>query len=461
MIGKWFNRNILLKIFFILTAILFLFIISRDILINGWSFNLITLVILAVLCLVALYALIFPKRLKFVVATELITYPVLISLILLFIFSLFSHKFQPGVSFWVLVLLVLCLITACSFFIVYRKKLDEDYLKYARVVLDWAEAVYWTCLSVVLFLIVGNHNGAFFDFQTGFYLKLIILPFMIQTRFIKAYVGNLLYIIEEKKSNETKTVLDLEYGKLLLSGEFPKNSLKQWMRKINLIRVTLLKYQKILFSIILVIVSIILTPILINYFVLWDSGHSKGNVGDWIAFFGNYSGGIIGAIVAFLIVKYQFYVISKKDIENKLISQIPILYRLKFEFERKILHVFGYISDYYNDPINNEVDKITRTIVFPASKVLEAENWRDINFLGDTKLLIDLIKIKEFYIGFIEVFEVDIEELKKNGELKRVSDYVSLKEGYWKEFNQEEYLKLSNETYNCILKRIEELEIKL
>lgn len=54
------------------------------------------------------------------------------------------------------------------------------------------------------------------------------------------------------------------------------------------------------------LILVIGVPITINYLLLWwHFPGVTGDYGDWLGFFSNYSGGIIGGIVAFVIAKYQ------------------------------------------------------------------------------------------------------------------------------------------------------------
>lgn len=77
-------------------------------------------------------------------------------------------------------------------------KFEGHYLKRARVVLDWTEVLYWTIIAVVLFLLADRYREEALlskNWETA--IKIFTLPFMIQTRVIKAYAGARLQKLSE------------------------------------------------------------------------------------------------------------------------------------------------------------------------------------------------------------------------------------------------------------------------
>jgi hypothetical protein len=110
------------------------------------------------------------------------------------------------------IITLLISVSVISYFTVRSRRMDDYYLKMIRVVLDYAEVVYWIVFSVILFLFVNDSseshlNSALLDSETSKIIKLFILPFMIQTRFIKAYIGYHLQKIEIKKIRVTRSKL--------------------------------------------------------------------------------------------------------------------------------------------------------------------------------------------------------------------------------------------------------------
>lgn len=78
-------------------------------------------------------------------------------------------------------------ISVSSAYIVWKRKTDKVYLNQVGIVLDDTELVYWSILSLIIFLYFkGNQISTDQDLY-----KLLVLPFMLQTRFIKAILGHL------------------------------------------------------------------------------------------------------------------------------------------------------------------------------------------------------------------------------------------------------------------------------
>lgn len=71
------------------------------------------------------------------------------------------------------------------------------------------------------------------------------------------------------------------------------------------------------------IAVLVVVPYSINELYFWNSGSAAGNTGDWISFFGNYFGAIIGGIVAYIVARQQvksaerrFYITERQDQER-------------------------------------------------------------------------------------------------------------------------------------------------
>lgn len=56
----------------------------------------------------------------------------------------------------------------------------------------------------------------------------------------------------------------------------------------------------------------ILFPMVLNFLYFWESGWVRGKTGDWISFFGNYFGAIIGGLVAYFVAKQQTDQLERK-----------------------------------------------------------------------------------------------------------------------------------------------------
>lgn len=80
-------------------------------------------------------------------------------------------------------------------------------------------------------------------------------------------------------------------------------------------------FEKLLKDYKFITVGAILVPILINYFLLtWHFPGVQGETGEWLGFFANYSGGIIGVLGAYFIAvkqtNHQKEIAEKNEIEE-------------------------------------------------------------------------------------------------------------------------------------------------
>lgn len=64
------------------------------------------------------------------------------------------------------------------------------------------------------------------------------------------------------------------------------------------------KLQITIFLSITIFVSLILIPMVFNFFFLWDSGMSKGNLENWFTLYGSIFGGLIGGFFTYLALIY-------------------------------------------------------------------------------------------------------------------------------------------------------------
>jgi hypothetical protein len=104
-------------------------------------------------------------------------------------------------------------------------------------------------------------------------------------------------------------------------------------------------------------------PIIINYLLLtWHFPGVQGNYNDWLGFFSNYSGGIIGAIGAYFVaihqIKKQKEIDDVNDTESNRsliileeFSARPDLHNVITHSDSKLLRSYGYdeIKEVYKD----------------------------------------------------------------------------------------------------------------
>lgn len=69
-------------------------------------------------------------------------------------------------------------------------------------------------------------------------------------------------------------------------------------------------------KLIIIVIAVLIMPIIINVFMSIPTPWAKGEVGDWISFYGSYIGALLGALVAFQVTKMQIK--SQDDLNKKI-----------------------------------------------------------------------------------------------------------------------------------------------
>lgn len=158
------------------------------------------------------------------------------------------------------------------------------------------------------------------------------------------------------------------------------------------------------------IVGIIVVPLLVNGIMFMPSLWSvRGSHSDWISFFGNISGGIIGALVALFIARNEINMQKNNEEENRKINQMHGLIRVKFELNKiiKNFKMLEYIKVKF--PIN-ELDYDYHLYKHEIDP-LNDEYWSSLN-LDDIELELNLLDLKDFYEKFRRSLALDISEVK-------------------------------------------------
>ncbi|PFK30595.1 hypothetical protein COJ18_27640 [Bacillus cereus] len=232
-------------------------------------------------------------------------------------------------------------------------------------------------------------------------------------------------------------------------------------------------------EIIYIIVIFVLFPIALN-FTLFTTRFplTYGDGDNWLGFWGNYSGGFMGALVALWIAHRQAKA-QREDLENQLTSQyehdkaqltsqyehdkaqlkaqqeydekkeglnrklrqLPALIFLKYELEKmneEVNGVWKQKKDIYKSEVtaiqtekdvtklNNEELKEIKEAVSRKSyeiKMINEKSYDYISLIDDITIHFQLIKCFNFYKDFSEAISIDVDELQH--ELNKVfSEYV-------------------------------------
>ncbi|MFL1998516.1 hypothetical protein VYF65_004316 [Lysinibacillus irui] len=230
-----------------------------------------------------------------------------------------------------------------------------------------------------------------------------------------------------------------------------------------------------------ILLTIPAVPILINFLLLtWRFPGVKGNHDDWLGFLSNYSGGIIGGIVAFVVANHQVKKQMEEQIKNeeevKYINQLPSILNLIFELEEmkaslinahKMRSVLQENEFTLSQQINARYDmkKINMKIWEEVSNIQDVEFQRSLITLRN-----EYSKITEALTGSIEDLKDEMQDIVKNNEKKSLGP-LSLeieilkhdKDWAWQELISKDYISIINDSIdlsNEIVECIEEMMTK-
>ncbi|MFF2016088.1 hypothetical protein [Paenibacillus sp. NPDC058177] len=145
-----------------------------------------------------------------------------------------------------------------------------------------------------------------------------------------------------------------------------------------------------------IIVAFVSGPVFVNVLMLIPAVPriTAGNTELWLSFFGNYSGGIIGGIVALLVTKYQIDQQKKTDHNKRLLEQLPTLHAIKIELD-KIRSVMENYSSSFNQFTELQEDSVKgKHLVSDWNQQL----FGNVDLIVDETLLVDLLYFREEYL---------------------------------------------------------------
>lgn len=186
------------------------------------------------------------------------------------------------------------------------------------------------------------------------------------------------------------------------------------------------------FPIIKYLPLVLLFPVALNFILFsFDSGLSYGDGNVWLAFWGNYTGGLISAVVAYFVANSQIKKQVSLDLEQRYFqlatNQLPALIRLRIEMERFIpeLEKIKKENDYFYDilmrqnkdsgedvepkiHVNSSVfpDELLKKI-FNYVDLLDKETMKYLEKVEDIDLQIELINAFDFYDKFSRSLNFD------------------------------------------------------
>lgn len=160
---------------------------------------------------------------------------------------------------------------------------------------------------------------------------------------------------------------------------------------------------------------IFVAPTIISQIIRAPLGHwTIGGEDAWIGFLGNYSGGVLGGIVAFLVASDQIKKQREQEKVQILANELPVLEGLQLELE-KILNQLLPIETNDKELWEKE-NKESYKISLDA---LIWRRWEGIHKINDPVLQGQLIRHQEALERNIEVFGIDIGVLEDALEEKK------------------------------------------
>ncbi|MGG3623129.1 hypothetical protein ABES25_06140 [Bacillus gobiensis] len=250
----------------------------------------------------------------------------------------------------------------------------------------------------------------------------------------------------------------------------------------------------------LIILIVSLFPVVINLALYQKIFFGKGN--DWLSFWGNYSGGLISAIVAYIVANSQIQKQQKLDLVKekyaRTINQLPALLRIKIELEKYIKELHnvknereGFIqrnggirkkAEEYDSPEEFFVAKVEGVPEYEINEKhyeMELPQSNCFTYLEKVEniyLHIDLITCFNFYSDFSKAMNYNIvladkkwaeqdESIKgliSNGQFAKLrvlteqmgstyhetTVYYDKKKSCWETFYEEDMLSKFNEVFN-------------
>lgn len=258
-----------------------------------------------------------------------------------------------------------------------------------------------------------------------------------------------------------------------------------------------------------VVVVTLLVPFILNITIFQFTTPITFH-GDWLSFWGNYSGGILSAIVAYLVansqIRKQQDLDLRKDKYTRTINQLPALVRIEIELEKYIkeLHSVkeqresfvkargGIRKNQGDDDISDFLKSSEEGL--PEFELNEkhyymelplSDNTYYLERIEDIDLHIDLITCFNFYKDFADAinYNIVLADKKRNelrdslsdrailGEIsvsklqvgleqeglmyRETSHYYDKKKKYWEEFYEKEMLYKFEEVFQRLRDEIE------
>lgn len=190
---------------------------------------------------------------------------------------------------------------------------------------------------------------------------------------------------------------------------------------------------------------VLLAPVILNMTLFqFTTPWTYGDGDEWLSFWGNYSGGLISAVVAYIVANFQ---IKKQQVINeheKTIAQLPSLMRIRIELNKYILELRRVNQERATFVLTDKVKsdfgiKAEGPFLSKYTILLfKEENYSLLEKIEDDDLHIKLISCFEFYDDFSKTISLDMYSNKEDNFYQLQTK--SKKEIAWHSFLEEDKL---------------------
>ncbi|MUL29485.1 hypothetical protein [Priestia megaterium] len=180
--------------------------------------------------------------------------------------------------------------------------------------------------------------------------------------------------------------------------------------------------------------AVLAAPAVLNLTLFqFNTPLTYGDGDEWLSFWGNYSGGLISAYVAYFIansqIKKQAEIDQAKENYTRYTSQLPALVRIQMELKRYITDIkkvleersFNMMAIYNSGEIDENEDEETQEMLIKVEADMKKYEMKNFNLnlfdiverIEDVDLQVKLISCFQFYEDFCSTIITDIEVLEE------------------------------------------------
>lgn len=179
---------------------------------------------------------------------------------------------------------------------------------------------------------------------------------------------------------------------------------------------------------IMIVMIGVFIPIFVNFLMSLSYSWVKGDIGDWISFYGSYFGALIGGIVAFGVARIQINAQKASEKNALIIQQLPSAVMIRIELNK----IISFLEELYKIVDGDkDIDSIA-LLNFGKVQQINKQYWDGIDKIINSDLIAEIIEFKEKYLKLQETLELNLSEFDlevnelKNKATKNQMEFNSL-----------------------------------